>query len=122
VGGQRGLILFPEGRGGQGWNKVVVELCEVLAFFEAMSGSHLAAALSLTENKAGKVSGLHDFFKDSISGRSGGAWPIVGGVLSSFVESCDLDFLPAERYAVSEDMRSAMDYSVLEKLPLGPMI
>jgi hypothetical protein len=51
----------------------------------------LAIVLSPTENKAGKkVSGLNDFSKDSVSGHSGGAWPIVGGVLSSFTKSCIL--------------------------------
>jgi hypothetical protein len=102
---------------------VVFKLCEVLAFFEAVFGSHLAGVLSLTENKAGKkVLGLHDFSKDSISGHSSGAWPIVGSVLSSFTELCDLDFLSAVRYAVSEDLRSAVDSFVLEKLLLGSMV
>jgi hypothetical protein len=37
VGGRRGFILFPEGRGGRGWNKVVDELCKVMVFF----GNHV---------------------------------------------------------------------------------
>jgi len=135
VGGQRGFILFPKGQGGWSWNRVVAELCEVLAFFEAASGSHLAGVLSSTEKKIGKK-----LLKDSLSGRSGGAWPIVGGVLSLFAEEewsetirpvkmwvpllemCDLDFLPAVRSEDSKDMRLALDCFVLEKFPLGPMV
>jgi hypothetical protein len=34
VGGRKGLIMFPEGRDGQGWSRVLGELSKVLAFLE----------------------------------------------------------------------------------------
>jgi len=33
VGGQRGMILFPEGRDGRSWGRVFGELSKALAFF-----------------------------------------------------------------------------------------
>jgi hypothetical protein len=113
MSGRRGFNLFPDGRGGWGWNRVVAEQYEVLTFFKAASGSHLPSVLSPTENKAGKkVLGLQDFSKDSISGCPGGAWHIVGGNLSLFKKLCDLDFHPAVRYG----------FFVLEKLLHCPMV
>jgi hypothetical protein len=63
----------------------------------------------------------------------------LGGVLSLFtkewsetihpvrmwvplLETCDLDFLPMVRFEDSEDMRSAVDCSMLEKFLLGLMV
>jgi hypothetical protein len=116
VGGQRGFILFAEGRGGRGWNRVADELCKVLVFMETTSRSSSVGVLSLVEKKDGKE-GL------------GGAWPSLGGALPSFakvvrleglvklripmVERRELDLLPAVRLASSEEVRLAMDCSVL---------
>jgi hypothetical protein len=67
-------------------------------------------------------------------GKEGGAWPLVGGALPSFaevvrsevklrtplIERSGLDFLPAMRPAVSEEVRRIpLDCSVMEKDPLG---
>jgi hypothetical protein len=52
--GQRGFILFPEGRGGQGRNKVVDELCKVIVFLETMSRSSPIGVLSTVEKEGWK--------------------------------------------------------------------
>jgi hypothetical protein len=131
VGGWRGFILFPEGRGGRGWNRVADELCKVMVFLETTTGSSAIGVLSPGDKKDGKeVLGL----KVS-SPSSGGAWPFLGGALPSFaevvrskgpvklgiplVEWHDLDLLPAVRLAASEEVRLAMDCYVLEKESLG---
>jgi hypothetical protein len=114
MGGQRGFILFPKGQGGQGWIRVVEELCKVMVFLESAFGSSPVGVLSAVEKKDGKeVLGL----KVS-SPSSGGAWPILGGALPSFaevvrsehpvklriplIERRDLDLLPTVKPAVSE--------------------
>jgi hypothetical protein len=139
MSGRRGFILFPKGGEGRSWRRVVAELCEVLAFFEATSKPHFAGVLSSTEKKAGKVLDLHDFSRDCLSWRSVGAWPIVGSVRKSFAEVvrsesirpdklwvllaelCDLDLLPTLK-SEDEVLRSAVNCFVLEKLLLGPMV
>jgi hypothetical protein len=127
VGGQRGLILFPKGRGGQGWIRVADELGKVLVFLETLSRSSPVGALFPVEKKDGKeILGLK---------ASGGFWPSLVGALPSFAEvvrsegsgkvwilsakRCELDFLPAMRLAALEGVRVAMDCSVLEKESLG---
>jgi hypothetical protein len=42
LGGRRGFILLPEGRGGWGWSRFSGELSKVMAFFEAMRGPSLS--------------------------------------------------------------------------------
>jgi hypothetical protein len=110
---------------------VADELCKVLVFLESTSGSSPVGVLSPVEKKDGKeVLGLK---VSSLS--SGGAWPLLGGALPSFVgvvrlegpvklqilrvERRDLDLLLAVRLAASEEVRMALDCSVLEKKPLG---
>jgi len=127
----RGFISFPEGRGGRGWNRVVDELCKVMIFLKTTSGSSLVGVFSLVEKKDGKeVLGL------KVSSPSlGGAWPFVGGALPSFakvvmsegpdklriplVERRDFDLLATVRPTATEEVRLALDCSVLEKEPLG---
>jgi hypothetical protein len=38
-GGRRGLVMFPEGRGGRGWSRVSGELSKAQVFLEAVYGS-----------------------------------------------------------------------------------
>jgi hypothetical protein len=38
-GGRRGLVMFPEGRGGRGWSRVAGELSKALVHLEAVYGS-----------------------------------------------------------------------------------
>jgi len=121
-GGRRWLILFPEGRGVQGWNRVAKELGKVLVFLDTSSGSSPVSVLSLVERK------------DGMEG-SGGAWHSLGGAFPSFaevvrsegpvkmrcppIERRELDFIPTVRLADSEEVRLALDSSELEKEPLG---
>ncbi len=54
VGGRSGFILFPEGRGGRGWNKVADELGKVLVFLDTSSGSSPIGVLSPVEKEGWK--------------------------------------------------------------------
>jgi hypothetical protein len=54
MGGWSGFILFPEGQGGQSWNRVVGELCKVMVFLETTFGSSPDGVLSPVEKKDGK--------------------------------------------------------------------
>jgi hypothetical protein len=104
-----------------------------MVFLETTSVSSPVGVLSAMEKKDGnEVLGL----KVS-SPSSGGAWPFVGGALPSFtevvrleasrpvklrvplVEMRDLDLLPGVRPTASEEVRLALDYSVMVKEPLG---
>jgi hypothetical protein len=133
VGGQRGFILFPKGRGRRGWNRVADKLCKVMVFLETTFGSSPDGVLSPVEKEDGKKDlGL----KVSSSGCSGGAWLIVGGDLPSFaevarleasrsvklwvplVEMCELDLLPTMRPGDLEEARMALHCFVMEKKPL----
>jgi hypothetical protein len=123
VGGRSGFILFLEGRGGRGWNRVVDELGKVLVFLDSTSGSPPVGALSLVKKDGKEVLGL----KASL--------PSSGGAILSFeevmrsqgpvmlrippVERRELDLPPVVRLAAPEKMRLAMDCAMLEKELLG---
>jgi len=122
VGGRSGFILFPEGRGGRGWNKVADELGKVLVFLDSTSRSPPVGALSPVKEDGKEVLGL----KASLSSL-GGAWPPLGGAIPSFTEVVRsqgpvmLWIPPVERreHDLLLVVRLAMDCSVLEKEPLG---
>jgi hypothetical protein len=100
----------------------------VLVFLESTSGSSLVSLLSPVENDGKEILGL----KASLPS-SGGFSPSLGGALLSFAEVVrsegpvkvrispaerrELGFLPAARLA--EEMRVAMDCSVLKQEPSG---
>jgi hypothetical protein len=102
----------------------------VIVFLETTSRSSPVGVLSLVEKDGKEVLGL----KVS-SQSSGGAWPFVGGALSSFaemvrskgpiklrvplVERRDLDLLPVVRPTASEEVRLALGCSVMKKEPQG---
>jgi hypothetical protein len=50
-GCRQGLILFPKGRGGQGWNRMAKELGKVLVFLDTSSGSSPVGVLSSVERE-----------------------------------------------------------------------
>jgi hypothetical protein len=60
VGGQRGMIVFPEGHDGRGWGCVFGELSKALAFFETMVVS-LSSSSALVGKSLGKVAGFFSF-------------------------------------------------------------
>jgi len=57
VGGRRGMIVFPEGRDGQGWGRVSGELSKVLAFFgtSVVSSSFSGVPVGKSLGKAASV-------------------------------------------------------------------
>jgi len=58
VGGQRGMIVFPEGCDGWGWGRVSRELSKVLAFFESMVASSSSSGVSVGKSLGKVVGGL----------------------------------------------------------------
>jgi len=128
MGGRKGFILIPEGRGGWGWIKFSDELRKAIVSFSASVGWGSGLLHESVENKGKKVEawpGLVPFtkgpsFVEVLKAGSAAIVkkaPIVGGRLSGRmvtpVDQCELDLLPAMR-VIDADLRSALDCSTLE--------
>jgi hypothetical protein len=128
LGGRKGSIVIPEGRGGWGWLKFSDELRKVVDFFSASSGGGLVSS-STSEKKtvedvrptlglAPKWTALS--FAEilrSVPTTVAKTMPIVGDGRSwlrvSLATPCELDLLPAVQHAETVP-RSAVDCFSLE--------
>jgi hypothetical protein len=63
MGGRKGIILIPEGRGGWGWHKVLVELRKAADFLSTTMGCGFGYS-SASDKKAGKECNAPPFTKD----------------------------------------------------------
>jgi hypothetical protein len=128
MGGRKGFILIPEGRGGWGWIKFFDELRKAAVSFFASVGWGSGSMHELVENKGKEVEawpGLVPFtkgpsFVEVLKAGSAAVVkkvPIVGDRFSrrkvTPVEQCDVDLLLAVR-VLDADLRSALDCSTLE--------
>jgi len=134
MGGRKGFILIPEGRGGWGWIKFSDELRKAAVSFSASVGGGIGSLHKLVENKGKEVEvwpGLVPFskgpsFVEVVKTGSVAVVkkvPVMGGHCSGSkvvpVDHCELDFLPTVR-VLDADVRSALDCSTLEPFdPLG---
>jgi hypothetical protein len=134
MGGRKGFILIPEGRGGWGWIKFSEELRKSAALFSASVGGENGSLHDLVENKGKEVEvwpGLVPFSKGPsfVEVLKAGSvdvvkkGPVMGGNSSGSkvvpVVHCEPDFLPAAR-VLDADLRTALDCSTLEPFdPLG---
>jgi hypothetical protein len=132
LGGQKGSILIPEGRGGWGWLKFSDELRKVVDFLSVLVGCGLGSS-STSEKKAVKdvrpIMGLAPkwtgpFFVEVLRSDSttvAKTMPIVGDgrswLRASLAKPCELDLLLAVWHA-EVDPRSAVDCFSLESHPL----
>jgi hypothetical protein len=132
MGGQKGFIWIPKGRGGWGRHKFFSELRKAAVYLSTKVGCRFGSSLALVkkDRKEEEVrSGLPPFWKGpsfvevlrlgSVSAVK--KVPIVGGRLSgwmaSLAEQCALDLLPTVWHAEIE-LRSAVDYFSMESPPL----
>jgi hypothetical protein len=128
MGGRKGFVLIPVGRGGWGWIKFSGKLRKAAVSFSASVGWGSGFLHELVENKGKKVEawpGLVPFtkgpsFVEVLKAGSAAVLkkePIVGGRLSGRmvtpVDQCELDLLLAVRM-IDADLRSALDCSTLE--------
>jgi hypothetical protein len=125
MGGQKGFILIPEGRGGWGCRKFSDELGMAIKFLSATVGCSLGSSSAKDGKEEGSRSSLAPFWtgpsfvevlrSDSVSAVK--SLPIVGGRHSkrraSLMEPCALDLLPVVRF-VDDNSRSAVDCSTQE--------
>jgi hypothetical protein len=128
IGGRKGFILIPEGRGGWGWTKFSDEVRKAADSFSASVGEGFGSLHESVENKGKAVEdwlGLVPFSKGPsfVEVLKAGSVSVVGGHFSGskvvLVEHCELDFLPAMR-VLDADLRSALDCSTLESYdPVG---
>jgi hypothetical protein len=132
LGGRKGSILIPEGRGGWGWLKFFDKLRKVVDFLSVSVGCGLGSS-STSEKKVMKdvqptlglapkwtgPSFVEVLRLDSTTTVK--ALPIVGGSRSwlraSLAEPCEFDLFPAVWHAEA-DSRSAVDCYSLESHPL----
>jgi hypothetical protein len=126
MGGWKGFILIPEGRGGWSWIKLSEELRKTaVSFFASMGGGDgfLHESVEIKGKKVEACPGLFPFTKGPSfvevlkAGSAAGVKkaPFVGGRLSGILVTpvCELDLLPAVR-VIDADRRSALDCSTLE--------
>jgi hypothetical protein len=128
LGGRKGSIVIPEGRGGWGWLKFSDELRKVVDFFSVSVSGRLGSS-STSEKKVVEEDRLTLGLAPKWTGPSfaevvradsttvAKKMPIVGdgrsGLRASRATPCEFDLLPAVRHA--EDIpRSAVDCFSLE--------
>jgi hypothetical protein len=132
LGGRKGSIVIPVGRGGWGWLKFSDELRKVVDFFSVSMGGGLGSSSSL-EKKAVEDVRPTLSLAPKWTGRSFAevlrsdsttvvkTMPIVGDgrswLRASLATPCKLDLLPVVRHAEAVP-RSAVDCSSLEAHPL----
>lgn len=129
MGGQRGTIRIPEGRGGWCWHKFSVKLRKVSDFFLAMVGCGLRSSSALVK-KDGKEEGPRAGLVSKGTSLSYAEVlrlvlvPVVGGrkprTRAPLEEPCTLDLFLILRRAVPEDPRTMVDCSLLESIPVDP--
>jgi hypothetical protein len=119
-GGRRGLVMFPEGRGGRGWSRVFGELSKAQVFLEALCGSQ-------SSDKGGSIGGSVGG-KGAVRRFGDGEAPSFAEVvrsavpstalsekqLASTVSSSDLDLLPSGTSEKQSELRSAINCFELE--------
>jgi len=128
MGGWKGFIVIPEGRGGWGWIKFSNGLRKSAVCISTSVGWGSGFLHELVENKGKKVEawpGLVSFpkgpsFVEVLKAGSAAVVkkaPMVGGRLSGRmvtpVDQCELDLLPAVR-VIDADLRLVLDCSILE--------
>jgi hypothetical protein len=122
LGGRKGFILIPEGRGGWGWIKFSVEMRKAATFLSPISDSSSGSPTGLVKNEGKKEEpklGLAPYWKGPsfVEVLRSGSSSIVGGSRSRLfhasAEPCDLDLLPSVRQA-EEELRTAVDCFSLE--------
>jgi hypothetical protein len=132
LGGRKGSIVIPEGRGGWGWLKFSDELRKVVDFFSVSVGGGLGSSSS-SEKKAVEDVRPTLGLAPKWTGRSfaevlrsdsttvAKTMPIVGDsrywIRASLATPCELDLIPAVRHAKAVP-RLVVDCSSLEACPL----
>lgn len=126
LGGWKGLILIPEGRGGWGWLKFSDELRKAAVFFSANVGCGFGSPYVSVKDEGKEEEaklGMVPCWKGPsfVEVLRSGKVPFVGGSCSKLsaasVEPCFLDLSPSVRHA-EDDLRTAVDCFSLESPPL----
>jgi hypothetical protein len=126
LGGRKGLILIPEGRGGWGWLKFSEKLRKAAIFLSTNvgceHGSSLASFKTGGEEEEAKI-GLAPHWKgpsfvEVLRSGSLSAAGKLGAGSDLPVSSCLLDFLMSVK-SVGEEIRTAVDCSSLESAVPG---
>jgi hypothetical protein len=114
-GGRRGLVMFPEGRGGRVWSRVSGELSKAQAFLEALRGSQSSdkgGSIGVSVGGKGAVRRLGDGVAPSIAEVVRSAGPssaLPENQLPSTVSSRELDLLPSGTPEKQPELRSAIN-------------
>jgi hypothetical protein len=108
-GGWKGMVLFPEGRAGQGWSRVSGELSKALAFFGSKIGSS-----SLVRGVDAGATPLFAAVVRSVVPSSVLKRPVVIGLLGFAGSTAELDLFPLGTPEISPVLRSAVDFYELE--------
>jgi hypothetical protein len=126
LGGRKGLILIPKGRGGWGWLKFSDELKKAAVFVSANMGcGYESPYVSVKEEGKEEEAkmGMVPCWKSPsfVEVLRSGNVPFVGGSCSrlsvALAEPCVLDPLPSVRHA-EDDLRTVVDCFSLESPPL----
>jgi hypothetical protein len=119
-GGRRGLVMFPEGRGGRGWSRVSGELSKVQVFLKAVYGSQSS---DTGGSIGGSVGGMGAVRRFGDGGAPSFAEVVRSAVpstalsekqLASTVSSSELDFCPSGTPEKQSELRSAINCFELE--------
>jgi hypothetical protein len=119
-GGRRGLVMFPEGRGGRGWSRVSGELSKAQVFLEALYGSQssdIGGSIGGSVGGKGAVRRFGDGDAPSFAEVVRSAVPSTAlseKQLASTVSSSDLDFFPSGTSEKQSELRSAINCFELE--------
>jgi hypothetical protein len=115
VGGRRGLVMFPEGRGGRGWSRVSGELSKAQVFLEAVYGSQSS---DTGGSIGGSVGGMGAVRRFGDGGAPSFAEMVRSAVpstilsekqVASTVSSSGLDFCPSGTPEKPPELRSAIN-------------
>jgi hypothetical protein len=114
-GGRRGLVMFPEGRGGRGWSRVSGELSKAQVFLEAVYGSQSS---DTGGSIGGSVGGMGAARRFGDGGAPSFAEMVRSAVpstilsekqVASTVSSSGLDFCPSGTPEKQPELRSAIN-------------
>jgi hypothetical protein len=126
LGGRKGLILIPEGRGGWGWLKFLDELRKDAVFLSAKMDCGAGSPYVSVNNEGKEVEAKMGMFPcwkgpSFVEVLRSGSVPFVGGSCSKLsaesAEPCVMDFLLLVRHA-EDDLITAVDCFSLESPPL----
>lgn len=126
LGGRKGLILIPEGRGGWGWLKFSDELRKAAVFLSVKMDCEAKSSYVSVNNEGKEEEAKMRMFPcwkgpSFVEVLRSGLVPFVGGshsrLSAASAEPCVLDFLPSVRHA-EDNLRTAVNCFSLESPPL----